>query len=131
MIDGFVIGGRIDAVFGSDGGAWEVVDYKTGAVASPDDPVAGLQLDVYALACQELWGKSQSELTLTYAYIGEGEEVSRPASPAAEIRSRIAATLRSLSEFTPTPGPQCRSCDFLMACDAGKAWVDEHGVTSP
>jgi DNA helicase-2/ATP-dependent DNA helicase PcrA len=132
MVEGFVIGGRIDAVFGESGGAWEVVDYKTGAVADPTDPVAGLQLDVYALACQELWGKRPEDLTLTYAYIGEGEEVSRPASPAAEIRERIAATLQAISsDFTPTPGPQCRSCDFLMACDAGRAWVDANGASSP
>ena len=132
MVEGFVIGGRIDAVFGSADGPWEVVDYKTGAVASPDDPVAGLQLDLYSLACQELWGKSPTDLTLTYAYIGEGEEVTHPASHASVVRERIAATLRSLStDFTPTPGPQCRSCDFLMACDAGRTWVDEHGATSP
>jgi DNA helicase-2/ATP-dependent DNA helicase PcrA len=132
MVGGFVIGGRIDAVFGTDGGPWEVVDYKTGSVPASDDPVAGLQLDVYALACQELWGKGPSDLTLTYAYIGEGKEVSRAAAAAEEIRSRIATTLQSLStDFTPSPGPQCRSCDFLMACDAGRTWVDEHGATSP
>jgi len=125
VLDGFVIGGRIDAIYGEPGGPWEVVDYKTGAVPSADDPVAGLQLDIYALACQELWGKRAEELTLTYAYIGHGEEVSRPASPASAVRERVAATLRRVaSDFTPVPGPQCGSCDFLMACDAGSAWLD-------
>jgi DNA helicase-2/ATP-dependent DNA helicase PcrA len=125
VLDGCVIGGRIDAIFGSADGPWEVVDYKTGAVPSADDPVAGLQRDLYALACQELWGKTPEDLTLTYAYIGEGEEVSRPAPPAPVIRERGAATLRSLAtDFEPAPGPQCRSCDFSMVCDAGKAWLD-------
>jgi ATP-dependent DNA helicase UvrD/PcrA len=125
VLDGFVIGGRIDAIFGAPDGPWEVVDYKTGAVPSAHDPVAGLQLDLYALACQELWGKRPEDLTLTYAYIGEGEEVSRPAPPASEIRERVAATLRSVAtDFEPVPGPQCRSCDFSMVCDAGRAWLD-------
>jgi len=128
VLDGFVVGGRIDAVFGRPDGPWEIVDYKTGAVPSSGGPVAGLQLDIYALACQELWGKRAEDLTLTYAYIGEGEEDSRPASPADSVRERIVATLRSLSsDFTPTPGPQCRSCDFLMACDEGRAWLDSSG----
>ena len=123
-VDGFVIGGRIDAIFGDRDGAWEIVDYKTGAVSSPDDPVAGLQLDIYALACQELWGKDPSDLTLTYAYIGAGEEVSHPAPPASEVRARIATTLRSMAgSFEPTPGDQCRYCDFLIACEAGRTWL--------
>jgi len=123
-VDGFVIGGRIDAIFGESGGPWEIVDYKTGSVPPSDDPVAGLQLDVYALACQELWGKTPDDLTLTYAYLGAGEETTRPASPAAEVRDRIARTLRALAtDFTPTPGQQCRSCDFLLTCDAGRAWM--------
>jgi ATP-dependent DNA helicase UvrD/PcrA len=126
VIDDFVIGGRIDAIFGDRDGAWEIVDYKTGGVASPDDPVAGLQLDIYALACQELWGKDPSELTLTYAYIGAGEEASRSSPPASEVRERISRTLRSLAgSFEPTPGEQCRYCDFVIACEAGRAWLAE------
>jgi hypothetical protein len=26
-------------------------------------------------------------------------------------------------EFSPTPGLQCRYCDFRAFCDAGKAWL--------
>jgi ATP-dependent DNA helicase UvrD/PcrA len=129
VLDGFVVGGRIDAIFGTPDGPWEVVDYKTGAVPASDDPVAGLQLDLYALACQELWGKKPEDLTLTYAYLGEGEEVTRPAPPAAAIRERVVATLRALAtDFDPVPGPQCRSCDFSMVCDAGSAWLEDAGA---
>jgi RecB family exonuclease len=129
VLDGFVIGGRIDAIFGTADGPWEVVDYKTGAVPAADDPVAGLQLDLYALACQELWGKRPEDLTLTYAYIGESKEVSRPAPSASVVRERVVATLQSLaSDFEPVPGPQCRSCDFSMVCDAGRTWLDSAGA---
>jgi hypothetical protein len=29
----------------------------------------------------------------------------------------------STEAFDPTPGPQCRWCDFLSFCGAGKAWL--------
>src|SRR5439155_15610558 len=46
-VGGFVVSGRMDAVFGAPEGPWEVVDYKTGKKPQEDDPVAGLQLDLY------------------------------------------------------------------------------------
>ncbi|HEX5949266.1 MAG TPA: ATP-dependent DNA helicase, partial [Actinomycetota bacterium] len=49
-LDGMVVGGRIDAIFGEPEDAWEIVDYKTGRVPAEDDPLTGLQLDLYALA---------------------------------------------------------------------------------
>src|SRR5439155_7563348 len=54
-IDGSVVSGRIDAVYGAAEGAWEIVDYKTGKQPSADDEFAGLQLDLYALACVDVW----------------------------------------------------------------------------
>src|ERR671919_372838 len=50
-LDGMVVGGRIDAIFGEADGPWEVVDYKTGRMPAEDDRLTGLQLDLYALAC--------------------------------------------------------------------------------
>jgi ATP-dependent DNA helicase UvrD/PcrA len=129
-LDGFLLGGRIDAIFGSRDGAWEIVDYKTGRVPAAGDPVAGLQLDVYALACHEVWGKSAEDLTLTYFYVAEGKEVSRRAGDPAETRARVLEALRSIAQgrFDPTPGEQCTWCGFLGLCDAGRAFVD--GATS-
>ena len=122
-----MIGGRIDAVFGAPDGSWEVVDYKTGNRPSEDDPLAWLQLDLYALACVEVWGKLPEDLTLTYFYLASGEEVSRPAGDPAEIRARVTEALRGIAarEFTPTPSEQCRWCDFLSFCDPGRAYVSD------
>lgn len=126
-LDGLVIGGRIDAVFGAPDGPWEVVDYKTGKVPDPGDPLVRLQLDVYALACAEVWGKRPGELTLTYFYLSEGVEDSRPAGDPAETRERLRKALSNAAagRFDPTPGPQCRWCDFLTFCEAGKRHVAE------
>jgi DNA helicase-2/ATP-dependent DNA helicase PcrA len=124
-VEGFTVSGRIDAIFGTADGRWEVVDYKTGSKPPPDDVLSGLQLDVYALACTEVWGKRPEDLTLTYFYLASGEEVTRPAGDPGETRARVAAAFQGVTErrFEPEPGPQCRWCDFLPFCDAGKAFV--------
>jgi DNA helicase-2/ATP-dependent DNA helicase PcrA len=124
-IDGFVVGGRIDAIFGVQDGPWEVVDYKTGRRPPQDDPQAGLQLDLYALACVDVWAKAARDITLTYFYLASGEEVTRPAGDVEATRGRVGRALAGIAEtrFDPTPGSQCRWCDFLSFCDAGRAYV--------
>ncbi|HEX9311870.1 MAG TPA: ATP-dependent DNA helicase [Actinomycetota bacterium] len=128
-VDGFVVSGRIDAIFGTADSSWEVVDYKTGRVPDPEDAISRLQLDVYALACMEVWRKAPEELTLTYLYLGTDPvtEVSREAGDLEGTRRRVVETLSAMAEgrFDPTPGPQCRWCDFLSFCDAGQAFLKD------
>jgi len=125
-LGGFVVGGRIDAVFGRLQGPWEVVDYKTGRRPPEEDPLAGLQLDLYALACTEVWGKRAEELTLTYFYLATGEEVSRPAGDPEETKQGVISALQGMAagSFEPIPSEQCRWCDFLSFCVAGQAYVE-------
>ncbi len=122
-LDGFVVGGRIDAIYEREGGGWEVVDYKTGRVPPAGDDLSGLQLDLYALACADVWAVSRKDLTLTYLYLGEEAEVSREAGNVEETRARVVAALKEMAAggFEPRPGPQCRWCDFLPFCEPGKA----------
>jgi DNA helicase-2/ATP-dependent DNA helicase PcrA len=131
-VGGFVVGGRIDAIFGTPDGAWEVVDYKTGRKPPEDDPLSGLQLDLYALACTEVWGKRPEDLKLTYLYLATGEEVSRPAEDLSSTRDRVRASLQAIAarRFDPTPGSQCRWCDFLSFCEAGQAYEAARSTTS-
>jgi DNA helicase-2/ATP-dependent DNA helicase PcrA len=125
-LDGAVVGGRIDAIFGEPDGPWEVVDYKTGRVPSEGDPLLGLQLDLYALACVDVFGKRPEDLTLTYFYLASDEVRSRAAGDPEETRTRVKEALAGIAEgaFEPTPGEQCHWCDFLTFCPAGKAYVD-------
>jgi DNA helicase-2/ATP-dependent DNA helicase PcrA len=124
-VDGFVVSGRIDAIYGSPDGAWEIVDYKTGRRPAPDDDIARLQLDLYALACTEIWGKRPGDLTLTYFYLSSGELDSRPAGDTVATRGRVSDALRLMAagSFEPTPGDQCRWCDFLTFCEPGRQHV--------
>jgi ATP-dependent DNA helicase UvrD/PcrA len=125
-LDGAVVGGRIDAIFGEPDGPWEVVDYKTGRVPPEGDPLLGLQLDLYALACVEVFGKRPQDLTLTYFYLASDEVRSRPAGDPDETRTRVKEALAGIAEgaFEPKPGEQCHWCDFLTFCAAGRAHVD-------
>ncbi len=129
-MEGFAVSGRIDAVFGEDAdGPWEIVDWKTGRRPPADDPLAGLQLELYGLACIEVWGKRADDLTLTYLYLADGEEVSHAMGDPDEVRGRVTAALRSIGSaaFDPTPGAWCHHCDFLSFCEAGRAWVAASG----
>ena len=131
-IEGFVVGGRIDAIYGGDDGPWEVVDYKTGRKPAGSDELARMQLDLYALACIDVWRKRPEDLTLTYLYLASEDEASYRVDDPEAIRSRVATWLRRVAaeEFEPTPGPQCRWCDFSPFCDAGKAWLQANASGS-
>jgi RecB family exonuclease len=124
-LEGIAIKGRIDAIYGLPDGPWEIVDYKTGRLPPDDDPLARLQLDLYALACIEVWHKAPEDLRLTYLYLAAREERSHTVGDVEAVRERIGSWLRGIgaAAFEPTPGPQCRFCDFRPFCDAGKAWV--------
>ncbi|HEX5902242.1 MAG TPA: ATP-dependent DNA helicase [Actinomycetota bacterium] len=125
-IEGVTIKGRIDAIYGAPDGPWEVVDYKTGRLPSEDDPLARVQLDLYALACIEVWHKAPEDLRLTYLYLSSGQERSHTIDDVDAVRRRIGAWLRGIGagEFEPTPGEQCRWCDFRAFCSPGQAWYE-------
>lgn len=127
-VEGVTVNGRIDAIYGAEDGPWEIVDYKTGRRPSADDPLARLQLEIYSLACVDVWHRAPETLTLTYLYLASGEEDSSQIDDVEGVRDRVGAWVRSISqgEFEPTPGRQCRWCDFAPFCDAGTAWLAEH-----
>ena len=105
-LEGFAVSGRIDAVFGASvEGPWEIVDWKTGRRPAADDPLAGLQLELYGLACVEVWGKRPEDLTLTYLYLADGDEVSHAMGDPDEIRARRDVAARDRRRgVRPDPG---------------------------
>jgi ATP-dependent DNA helicase UvrD/PcrA len=122
-IGAFAVSGRIDAIYGEPDGPWEIVDWKTGRGTA--DP---LQLELYGLACTEIWHKRPEDLTLTYYYLARDETVSIPMGDPDEVRARVTASLDQIGAgvFEPTPGRWCGFCDFKGFCDAGKAWLAEN-----
>jgi CRISPR/Cas system-associated exonuclease Cas4 (RecB family) len=86
-----------------------------------------LQLDLYGLACVEIWRKRPEDVTLTYLYLAGPDEVTSAMRDPAEVRERVLERLHSIraGAFDPTPGPQCRYCDFRSFCDAGTSWLQQ------
>jgi len=124
------IRGRIDAVYDTDG-AWEVVDFKSGRHRL--DPARIVQLQAYAVAVDEgaLSVDQPQELTVTFAYFGDGlEEVSESVDDAwlGSARQRIGGIIKGITEeqFEPTPSTACRHCDFTRFCEAGQAWLADN-----
>lgn len=127
MDDRYSVRGRIDAVYADDG-VWEVVDFKSGRPT--EDPSRVVQLQAYAVACNEVdFGiQPPDDLTVTFAYLGDGlAEVSYPADEA--WVEQAASTLRGLTkrisraDFDERPGAWCGGCDFLQFCAPGQGQV--------
>jgi DNA helicase-2/ATP-dependent DNA helicase PcrA len=125
VVGDHIVQGRMDAVFERPGGGWEIVDWKSGR-GPEEEGAERWQLDLYALAAQEIWGKKPDELTVTFVYLGDGTERSYPARGAEEIRAELSGALSAISDgrFVATPGVQCRWCDFKRDCAEGRAYLE-------
>ena len=126
VLGDFVVQGRIDAIFARPDGGWEIVDWKTGAGNTTTD-AQRVQLELYALAAQEIWGKSPEEVSLTFVYLGgdQVKEVTVEVRPAEVIRKELTAALESIGagEFAAIPSPACGHCDFTRWCAPGKEYL--------
>ncbi|MGH3649099.1 MAG: ATP-dependent helicase, partial [Acidimicrobiia bacterium] len=124
LANGYRVRGRIDAIY-TDGGHWEVVDFKSGRRS--EDPSRIVQLQAYAVAVAELdlgIGRPDS-VEVSFAYLGDGLDVVTTTADEAWIgsaRDRLEALTDAIEagEFTESPGEWCRSCDFLQFCEPGQ-----------
>lgn len=123
--------GRVDAVYdlAPPGAGLEIVDFKTGRRPASDDGGAGFQLDLYALAAVDCWGRDPAGLRTTEWYVRESAGVSRDwDSPAVDaVRERLAGLLDSVAagRFEPVPGTYCGRCAHVAACPEGQAATAE------
>jgi DNA helicase II / ATP-dependent DNA helicase PcrA len=125
---GGTVRGRIDAVYDDDG-KWEIVDFKSGR--NREDGVNLVQLQTYALAVSEIdFGVSPpQQLEASFVYLGGEEALVRSHGVDEPWMRKAAATVDGLleaigrSEWPTTPSAECRGCDFLRFCDAGRQQV--------
>jgi DNA helicase-2/ATP-dependent DNA helicase PcrA len=68
--NGRIVRGRIDAVYETDDGGLEIVDFKTGRRFEKSDDEAD-QLELYGEALRALGLDGGKAVTLTYAFLGE------------------------------------------------------------
>jgi DNA helicase-2/ATP-dependent DNA helicase PcrA len=130
----YLVRGRIDAVY-VEGDEWELVDYKTGGEPAEDDPTSKLQLAIYALAAQQIWGVDPGNLKVTYFYLRSGRAVTTAARDLGIDETALIEMFKTVEagHFEPVPSPICHSCDFLRFCAEGRGYVTEHprGQSSP
>ncbi|MEW6476907.1 MAG: PD-(D/E)XK nuclease family protein [Actinomycetota bacterium] len=124
---GTTVRGRVDAVYdrAERTGGLEIVDFKTGRRPAADDAGAGFQLDLYALAAVDCWGRDPAGLRTTEWYVREGMGVSRDWDAAAvdAVRERLAGLLDAVAagRFGPVAGSYCIRCAHVAACPEGQA----------
>jgi DNA helicase-2/ATP-dependent DNA helicase PcrA len=125
VVGDYIVQGRMDAIFERPDGGWEIVDWKSGR--TPEEAGAERwQLDLYALAAQEIWGKRPEDLTVTFVYLGDQNERTYPGRPAEEIRAELEQVLSEVAGdgFEPRPSANvCPHCDFKRDCAAGTAFL--------
>lgn len=115
-----VLVGAIDRVDADDDGTLHVVDYKTGRLVDREAVRGSLQLALYAIACEHLWGRLPADVALDHVRAGVVVRVPLDELDLDAARRAVHATAAGvLAEVdTPVPGPGCRWCDFRRVCPA-------------
>ena len=128
--DDVVVVGAIDRIDVDEDGALHVIDYKTNRRARSRSQVRGsLQLAIYALATEELYGRRPATVSLDFIVPGLRVVVPVEELDLASVPSRLAEVARRIraGEDTPTPNRLCDWCDFRTICPA---WTGTEGSSS-
>jgi DNA helicase-2/ATP-dependent DNA helicase PcrA len=123
------IRGKIDAIYASEEGSWEIVDYKSGR--QRNDPARKVQLEAYAIAAFDgsVSPQTPDAIDVTFAYFGADTlvEVSETVDDGwlTEAIDHISKLVDQgiNGPFEPSPSDDCRWCDFLHLCPAGLTYV--------
>lgn len=128
--DGVVVRGRIDQLNRLAGGGFELVDYKTGSLRSKAEIRRNLQLNLYALAAQELLELRVERVVLWNLAHDERVEIEPEPQELERARQKvgeIAGKIRG-GRFDPRPGYFCWSCPFQPMCPAHEQLIPLAGV---
>ena len=117
-LGGKIIKGTVDRVDRLPDGTLEIIDYKTGTIKDTLTSDSKIQLTLYQLVLEELFGVKVSRLT--YYYVEGPQRLSFVAKPEFlnKVRQEAITKMVAISEgkFPPTPGMACSFCDFNKIC---------------
>lgn len=116
-----VVVGSIDRVDVDEDQRLHVVDYKTNRKVRDRARVArSLQLGVYALACEHLYGRLPATVALDFVVPGVEVRVPVEDIDLEATREAVADTAGGVlaERYPPTPNPLCGWCDFRSLCPA-------------
>jgi putative RecB family exonuclease len=120
-----VVVGSIDRVDSDEDGSLRIVDYKTNKRVKDRSRVAGsLQLAIYALACEHLYGELPVSVALDFVVPGVEIQVPIGDIDLDAARRAVADTAAAVKaqQFEATPMRLCDWCDQRAVCPA---WVGE------
>ena len=113
--------GSIDHVARTESGGIGIVDWKTNRKAKTRSQVSGsLQLAIYTMAAQQLWGHDPEWVALDFVVPGVRVAVDRAdidIPNAVQRISEVAALVRAES-YDAKPSGLCPWCDFRSECPA-------------
>ena len=118
-VEGVTISGVIDRMDRLPGGGYEIIDYKTSRKLPPLSRIHDdLQLSIYHLAAQEVWGIEPERLTLYFLLPGQRLSTTRAPADIDQLRRRIATVAERIDAgmFEARENPLCGWCDFQPMC---------------
>jgi DNA helicase II / ATP-dependent DNA helicase PcrA len=120
--DGITIAGKIDRIDEMPDGKLKIVDYKTGKPKEKLEFNEKAQLLIYQQAVKELF--RQEVGALCYRYLNDNSEIEflGKEKDFAKLDEKISETIRAIRAgvFPPTPGQQCKFCDYNGICEFKK-----------
>lgn len=112
------IKGTIDRVDQLGEGQFEIIDYKTGEAKELKDVAKNKQLELYALAFNEVFGHLPEKLSLYFIKDGQKVTVKKTAADLERTRRELVDVVERIkqSDFAPTKNFLCSYCAFKPLC---------------
>jgi putative RecB family exonuclease len=118
-LDCCTLSGVIDRVDRLPNDGLEIIDYKTSRKVPPKSKIhSDLQLSIYHLACEELWGAEPERLSLYFLIPDMKISTKRTRHDIKNTKSIIAGVCENIDaqRFEPRQNPLCSWCDFQTLC---------------
>lgn len=132
-LDGCTLAGIIDRMDKLESGGYEIIDYKTARKLPPQSRVdSDLQLSIYHLAAEKVWGIKPEKLTLYFLIPNQRMSTTREKSDIDRTKRLIHQTLENITaeKFDPQENALCPWCDFQPTCPVFRhKFVQEEELT--
>ncbi|MBW3658899.1 MAG: PD-(D/E)XK nuclease family protein [Actinobacteria bacterium] len=129
-----IVVGSIDRVDVDEDGELHVIDYKTNRKAKQRRYVAGsLQLAIYALACEHLYGRLPASVSLDFVVAGVEVRVGLDELDLDATRAAVTETAQGVldARYEPTPNRLCDWCDYRALCPAWEGGAEGEDLLGP
>ncbi len=113
-----LVSGRVDLVREAEDGSLEIVDFKTRARGDLALTHADLQLQLYALACEDRLDGRVGHLTVHLLADDVVERFPWDDRGRHRIQETLDRVVRGIAsrDFPPAPGIHCQACEFRQLC---------------